>query len=186
MAQGYVALLDEVYRTGKPFSATGAKFTLREAAGDSLAQRYVDFIYQPMTSRNGVVTGILVQGVDVTARSASDHALALNRSRLEYATRLSGIGFWYCDLPFEELDWDERVKEHFFFAPQDRITIDDFYTRIHDEDRASTRDAIDASIQRRAPYDIVYRTVHPDTGEIKWIRALGGTVYADDGTPDPL
>ena len=136
-----------------------------------------------LPTRDGSVAGILVQGVDVTSRAATDRALAVNRARLDYATRLSGVGFWYCDLPFDYLEWDERVKEHFFFAPTDRITIDDFYARIHDEDRAPTRDAIDASINSGTPYDIVYRTVHPATGEIKWIRALGGTDYATDGTP---
>jgi signal transduction histidine kinase len=29
----------------------------------------------------------------------------------------------------------------------------------------------------------VYRTVHPADGRVKWIRALGGTDYAPDGTP---
>lgn len=102
---------------------------------------------------------------------------------LDYATRLSGVGFWYCDLPFDVLEWDDRVREHFFFPSGARITIDDFYGRIHPEDRAPTRHAIEASIASRRPYDIVYRTVHPDTGAIKWIRALGGTDYASDGTP---
>ena len=81
------------------------------------------------------------------------------------------------------LEWDARVKEHFFFGPEARITIDDFYARIHPEDRAPTRAAIDASVRSRAAYDIVYRTVHPETGAVKWIRALGGTDYASDGTP---
>src|SRR5580692_2848152 len=129
------------------------------------------------------MSGMLVQGVDVTSRALADRARALDRARLDYATRLSGIGFWYCDLPFDELQWDERVKDHFFFAPTARITIDDFFARIHEEDRAATRDAIDASIHNKTPYDIVCRTVHPATGELKWIRALGGTDYASDGTP---
>ncbi len=183
VAQGYVTLLDQVYRTGQPYSAVGARYAGHVAPDGSVDERYVDFVYQPMTDRGGAVTGILVQGVDVTARTTADQALAFNRSRLNYATRLSGIGFWYCDLPFDELDWDERVKEHFFFAPSARITIDDFYARIHDEDRAMTRDAIDAAIGNRTPYDIVYRTVHPTSGAVKWIRALGGADYADDGTP---
>src|SRR4029079_3637512 len=55
--------------------------------------------------------------------------------------------------------------------------------RIHEEDRTPTRHAIEASIRTGSPYDIVYRTVHPSTGEIQWIRALGGTDYAADGTP---
>ena len=181
--QGYVALLDDVYRTGNPFSALGAKFDMQAVPGGPIDERYVDFVYQPMTRGDGAVIGILVQGVDVTSRTRSDLALAQSRSRLDYATRLSGVGFWYCDLPFEELEWDERVKEHFFFPPAARITIDDFYARIHEEDRGPTRDAIDASIRNRTAYDIVYRTVHPDTGAIKWIRALGGTNYASDGTP---
>jgi signal transduction histidine kinase/ActR/RegA family two-component response regulator len=183
VAQGYLSLLDEVYRTGKPFSAFGAKYAVQASPDGPIDERFVDFVYQPMTDRDGSITGILVQGVDVTSKAETDNALALNRARLDYATRLSGVGFWYCDLPFDELQWDDRVKDHFFFAPTARITIDDFYARIHDEDRLRTREAIDASIRNRIPYDIVYRTVHPTTNATKWIRALGGTDYASDGTP---
>ena len=183
VAQGYLALLDEVYRTGKPFSAFEAKYTVYASPQGPAEERYIDFVYQPITDRDGAVSGILVQGVDVTSRAAAQRALTLDRARLDYAIQLSGVGFWYCDLPFDELQWDDRVKEHFFFAPTDRITIDGFYARIHPEDRAQTRDAIDTSIGNRTPYDIVYRTVHPTTGAVKWIRALGGTDYASDGTP---
>ncbi len=183
VTQGYLTLLDEVYRTGKPYSAHGAKITLQVSPGAPPDERYVDFVYQPMTDKNGAVNGILVQGVDVTARAAADRALAFNRARLDYATRLSGVGFWYCDLPFDYLEWDERVKEHFFFPPDARVTIDDFYARIHEDDRAPTRAAIEASIRDKGAYDIVYRTTHPTTGEVKWIRALGGTDYAADGMP---
>ena len=182
-AQGYIALLDEVFRTGKPFSASGSKYALQVSPEGPIDERYLDFVYQPITDNDGSISGILVQGVDVTARTLADRALALDRARLDYATRLSGVGFWYCDLPFDVLEWDERVKEHFFFEPSARITIEDFYARIHEEDRTLTRDAIDASIRNRTPYDIVYRTVHPTTGAMKWIRALGGTDYESDGTP---
>jgi PAS domain S-box-containing protein len=136
----------------------------------------------PLTTATGGFMQLAVTR-DVTSRAAAERALALNRARLNYATRLSGVGFWYCDLPFDELEWDERVKEHFFFAPTARITIDDFYARIHEADRTPTRDAMSASIRNRTPYDIVYRTVHPISGAVKWIRALGGTDYAADGTP---
>jgi signal transduction histidine kinase len=183
VTQGYVALLDEVYRTGKPYSALGAKFVYQASPGGPPQERFVDFVYQPMTDRSGAIVGILVQGVDVTERALANRALEVSRARLDYATRLSGVGFWYCDLPFDFLEWDDRVKEHFFFPPSARVTIDDFYARIHAEDRAPTRDAIEASIRNKTPYDIVYRTVHPETREIKWIRALGGTDYGPDGTP---
>ncbi|MET0356931.1 MAG: ATP-binding protein, partial [Cellvibrio sp.] len=117
------------------------------------------------------------------ARSELDRAFAFNQARLEYASRLSRVGFWYCDLPFDVLEWDEQVKDHFFLEPTAKVTIEDFYERIHPEDREKTRSAIAASIESRSAYDIVYRTKHPSTGKVKWIRALGGADYASDGKP---
>ncbi len=118
---------------------------------------------------------------DVTERAASDRALADSRARLDYAVRLSGVGFWYCDLPFDELIWDANVRKHFFVAADARVTLDTFYARIHPDDRAPTRAAIDAATARGEPYDIVYRTVGPATAEVKWIRALGGCAMDHDG-----
>jgi signal transduction histidine kinase/CheY-like chemotaxis protein len=110
-------------------------------------------------------------------------SLGESRARLEYAVRLSGVGFWYCDLPFDELMWDDRVKEHFWLSPGARVTIDTFYDRLHPDDRAPTRAAIETSIANHTPYDVDYRTVDPATGAVRWVRALGGTAYGLDGTP---
>nr|WP_293180723.1 PAS domain S-box protein [Nannocystis sp.] len=120
---------------------------------------------------------------DITRRAADERALADNRARLDYAVRLSGVGFWYCDLPFDELIWDDRTKEHFWFPPEIRVTLDVFYERIHPDDREPTRQAIAKSIRSGVPYDVDYRTLDPVTGGFKWVRALGGTSYGPDGTP---
>jgi signal transduction histidine kinase/CheY-like chemotaxis protein len=93
------------------------------------------------------------------------------------------VGFWYCDLPFAELTWDARVKQHFSLPTDARVTIETFFDRMHPDDREATRAAIDASIRDRVAYDMVYRTVDPTSGEVKWIRALGGAAYAADGAP---
>jgi PAS domain S-box-containing protein len=118
---------------------------------------------------------------DVTERVRSERALARSRARLDYAVRLSGIGFWYCDLPFDELAWDASVRQHFFVGPDERVTIDTFYDRIHPDDRDATRAAIDAATRDGTPYDVVYRTVNPASAQVKWIRALGGTTFDADG-----
>jgi PAS domain S-box-containing protein len=120
---------------------------------------------------------------DRIARDTLDKELKINRGRLEYASRISHVGFWYCDLPFDVLEWDTQVKNHFFMEPTATVTIEDFYDRIHPEDRERTRLAIAESISSRDAYDIIYRTVHPMTNEVKWIRALGGTDYDADGSP---
>jgi signal transduction histidine kinase/CheY-like chemotaxis protein len=75
VAQGYLALLDEVYRSGKAHSATGAKYSVQATPGGAIDERYVDFVYQPITDQSGAITGILVQGVDTTDRTLADQAI---------------------------------------------------------------------------------------------------------------
>ena len=97
------------------------------------------------------------------------------------------VGLWYCDLPFDVLEWDATVKHHFWLSPDAVVTIDTFYERLHADDRQRTRDAIEHSIADRSPYDIEYRTVAPPSdpaaGQERWVRAIGYTAYDETGQP---
>lgn len=116
-------------------------------------------------------------------RVRAEAALQLSEERSAFVRRSSGVGFWYCDLPFDVLQWDELVKHHFHLPPDAVVTIQTFYDRILPEDREPTRRAIEQSIEGRTHYNTEYRTVHPTTGAIKWVRAIGRTFYQADGTP---
>ncbi len=110
-------------------------------------------------------------------------ALRRSEERSAFVRRSSGIGIWYCDLPFDVLQWDDLVKAHFHLPPGASVTIQTFYDRLHPDDREPTRLAMERSIETATPYNIDYRTVNPDTGAITWVRAIGRTFYAEDGTP---
>ena len=78
VAQGYLDLLDSVYRSGKPFSSVAAKYEAQTTPDGPVDQRFVDFVYQPMTDAAGAVTGIFVEGYDVTERVRAEiHRRAL-------------------------------------------------------------------------------------------------------------
>ena len=66
--QGFVALMDGVFKGGKAFAAFGQKVHLHREPGAPAQERYVDFVYQPLTDSTGAVTGIFTEGVDVTER----------------------------------------------------------------------------------------------------------------------
>lgn len=180
--QGYVDLLDRVFRTGEPFVGQGLRFTLEKSDGLPEEERYVDFVYQPLREANGSISGILVFGVDLTYRIQADTALKEQRDRFEFATDAAQIGYWFCDLPFDQLNWDLRVKEHFWLPPDAKVDIRLFYDLLHPDDRERTRHAIETSIRQHTPYDVEYRTVAPD-GRCKWIHAFGRTAYDANGTP---
>lgn len=180
--QGYVDLLDRVFRTGEPFVGQGLRFTLEETDGLPSQDRCVDFVYQPLRESDGSISGILVFGVDLTHRIEADTALREQRDRFEFAADAAQIGYWFCDLPFDQLNWDARVKEHFWLPPEASVDIRLFYERLHPQDRDRTRKAIEDSIAGHTAYDVEYRTVSPE-GHYKWIHAIGRTAYDESGAP---
>jgi len=62
--QGFVDLLDEVYRTGEPHFGRENRIAISQ--DDRTDEVFVDFIYQPVRGADGAVEGILGMGVDVT------------------------------------------------------------------------------------------------------------------------
>lgn len=154
-----------------------------ELIGRRGGRRWMEASAVPLALGNQVDRAHLAIARDVTSRVEAETALAQSRARLDYAVELSGVGFWYCDLPFDELIWDGRVRAHFFLPSDARVTLDTFYAMLHPDDREGTRQAVERSIATRTPYDVVYRTLCPTTGDTKWIRAIGGTAYDDAGQP---
>ncbi len=80
--QGFVDLLDKVYASGKPYVATTAPFAMQPAPGAPISQRYLDFVYQPIKNASGEVTGIFVEGTDVTVRALAEQSLRNSEARL--------------------------------------------------------------------------------------------------------
>ena len=86
--QGFIELLDGVYRSGETFAASNRLVSL--VAPDaplnaSLIDRYVDFVYQPIQDAQGQVCGIFVSGSDVTEHHHAQRALSDNLQRLQAA-----------------------------------------------------------------------------------------------------
>ncbi len=82
--QGYVALLDEVFRTGKPYTGYGARFTPRPEPGEPEQERILDFVYQPLANADGEIIGIFIEGADVTRRHIAETALRELNESLEH------------------------------------------------------------------------------------------------------
>ncbi|HYH66203.1 MAG TPA: PAS domain-containing protein [Urbifossiella sp.] len=120
--------------------------------------------------------------MDVTARRRSEQEARVQRDRLDLVVNSVDVGLWYCDLPFDQLVWNAKVKEHFGLPADADVTMDTFYERLHPADRDRTREAIQRSIRDHTGYDIEYRTVGLD-GRERWVRAIGRTFYAPSGEP---
>jgi len=66
VSQGFLEKLDRVYWTSEPFIGRALPIQLQRLAHGELEQRYIDLVYQPILDGNQCVTGIFVQGHDVS------------------------------------------------------------------------------------------------------------------------
>ena len=64
--QRFFDLLDQVYASGEPFVGRRLPVLLQTQATGQTEQCYVDFVYQPIIDKAGKVSGIFVEGSDVT------------------------------------------------------------------------------------------------------------------------
>ncbi len=168
--QGFLELLDEVYRTGKPYSGREMKAKLNRTAGGPPRERYFNFVYQPIREVSGNVTGILVHGVDVTDQVAARNAIEVSEERLRLAQAAAQIGIW---------DWDghdtsklsAELHQIFGTDPDDPHHAEVWASRVHRDDWQSLQEQMQAGI-KSGSIEFEYRYHHPVNG-LRWFYGKG-------------
>ncbi len=74
--QGYIDILDQIFRTGEAYTATSARWAVDGPDGGPPVERLLDFVYQPITDSQGAVTGIFVEGFEVTSQARAQVHIA--------------------------------------------------------------------------------------------------------------
>jgi PAS domain S-box-containing protein len=89
-SQGFFELLDNVFKTGEPYEGREMRLMVQPQPGGALEERFVDFIYQPISEADGTVIGIFAHGVDITEQvSARKQAEEANRLKDEFLATVS-------------------------------------------------------------------------------------------------
>ncbi|MBW4090912.1 MAG: response regulator [Proteobacteria bacterium] len=180
--QGFIDLLDRVYAGGR-FVGEAVPMRLDPGSDGTPAASFVDFIYEPIAEADGTISGVFVEGYEVTDRVRAEQALRHSEEQLRLATEAAEVGLWDVDGVTGALYWPPRVNAMFGISPDRPVTMDDFYTGLHPEDREATTAAYEAAADpaRRALYDVEFRTVGKEDGVVRWVAAKGRGVFDDEG-----
>jgi PAS domain S-box-containing protein len=101
--QGYNELLDQVYATGVPYIAHGVPVRFQRTPGAGLEELILDFIFQPVTDAEGKITGVLIEGSDVTRQHRAQAELRRERDQSQHLLSSMKEGFAIVDR-----DWTIR------------------------------------------------------------------------------
>ena len=111
VAQGYIQVLDEILRTGKAYVGRAERVLLQRGTAGELEERFLDFILQPIVDSDGTISGVFIEGSDVTSAvnaatilKASEERLrqlANNIPHLAWMANPDGHIHWYNDRWYE-------------------------------------------------------------------------------------
>ena len=126
---------------------------------------------------------VLIGFYDITERREVEDALRHSETSLANAQRIAHLGNWEWDIRTNELTWSDEIYRIFGLAPQQfAASYPAFMERVHPDDRAAVERAVQRAVEKRQPYDVQHRIVHPDGGE-RFVHEQGEVSRAPDGTP---
>ncbi len=185
--QQYPALLQQVYETGRPFVGHALPVRLQRRSGEAVEDRFVDFVYQPLRDAGGVVSGVFIQGNDVTERKANEDELRGATARIHALMAAAEIGGWVWFLKEDRFVPDSNIARLYGLAPDDPRTRQSrfYFDQIHPDDTEAVRHA-NRTAMASGRLDVPeFRIVLPD-GSTRWVTGRGRVQFDTDGTPAVL
>ena len=166
--QDFTQLLDRVYETGQAYTTHGSRIRIDRKGGQAEEERYLDLVYQPIREADGAISGIIVQGVDVTASKVAAAALAEKEADLRWTLALSPHIPWTADPVGGLVEVGERWTL-LTGRTREQSLGEGWMESAHAEDVALVRRRWHESLASGEVYDVEYR-LRLQIGTFRWAR----------------
>ena len=177
-AQGFLALLDQVYASGQPHSGAETELWLLGADGVS-RQHYLDFVFQPVRDESGTVIGIFVQGNDVSERVRAQGAMRESEARFRTFAQAMPAHVWAADAR-GQLNWfNDKIFDYSGYRYEDLLG-DAWGRMIHPGDLHALRTRWTESVATGMLFEAEARLRRAD-GSYRWHLNRALPLRADDG-----
>ncbi|WP_338665511.1 PAS domain-containing protein [Pararoseomonas sp. SCSIO 73927] len=178
VGQGFVELLDRVRESREPFVGRGYPVRLVQSVGGEPEERFIDFIFQPILEE-GAVTGVFVQGHDVTETKRAEDALRESEGRFRLVADSAPVKLWMSG-PDGTFAYLNRAHRIFWGLPEEAVAGFDWFEMVHPEDRAAFRAAHDLSLRDRTGFTAITRFRRHD-GAWRTLRTEAQPRFTPDG-----
>jgi len=178
--QGLIAILDEVYASGKAYAAGARPVWLAQADG-MRHLHYLDFVCQPLRREDGAVFGIFMQGSDVTGRVHAEAGLRESEAKFRTFAQAMPHQVWTA-APDGKLDWFNEHVYAYTGLDHARLAGSAWTEAVHRDDLAAATTRWAIAVASGNAYDAEFRLRGAD-GVYRWHIARALALRGEDGRP---
>src|SRR5215472_6230058 len=159
------------------------EYRLRRYDGE---YRWVLDVGVPRFNQDHTFAGYIGSCIDITDSKLAQQNLSQANERLYLAMEAGRIGGWEWDIKSGRTLWFGHADELMGMATGEHArSIKEFWGRVHPEDRARIRGALESAERDNTDFNEEFREVWPD-GVVHWLRSQGKYFYAANGEPERM
>ncbi|MDP3467951.1 MAG: PAS domain S-box protein [Daejeonella sp.] len=156
--QGFICILDKVYKTGETFSAN--EMLVKLDIGGKLRDKYLNFSYQAHRDNNQEIDGIFFFAVDVTEQVLSRKRIEVSELRLKESQRIAHLGSWEIDMKSQTHTWSDEIYKLLGVERAEVIpTQEAFLSFIHPDDLEYVTNEMEHALKSHADYSFDFRFI---------------------------
>ncbi|WP_132537444.1 PAS domain-containing protein [Rhizobium sp. PP-F2F-G48] len=179
--QQVLKLFDRVYATGEALTGRGELIRLKRFAGEAEEDFYLNFVIQPIRDLQGRITGLFIEGHDVTDLKRAELALRQRELQLQLALSSAEMGVWEAVIvDGRVVATSEDARASFLLGRQstERPSFETFVAHVHPDDRPSLDRSVEKALDPlgEGHLDVEYRVLSGEDRPERWIHARAQVV----------
>ncbi|MDP1627769.1 PAS domain S-box protein [Parvibaculum sp.] len=177
--QGFLSLLDRVRETEEPYIGRNIRVMLKREPGLPAVERYLDFVFHPVTAARSDTRGIFVQGHDVTERRLAEIALKESEERFRLVAESSPVMLWMGDETGKCIYLNDAQRK-FWNVKMEDIPDFDWSRTVHPDDREALHAPFSAAMEAHTAFSVEVRFRRAD-GEYRAVRTNAQPRFGPQG-----
>ena len=190
--QVFPELLMQVYTTGEHFVTNEIKCILNRNGKEE--ECYFNLVYQPYRDVDETITGITLLATEITEYVLAKKQIEKKEEEqkqlarhFKLATDSAKVGVWSFDIAALTLEWSNVHKKMWGYNEHiENLTYEDWHKVIVAEDKEIAFQKIEESKENHSVYEVDYRIIRADDGQMVWIKSTGHYHYDEFGVAHTL
>lgn len=179
--QGFIRLLDQVYKTGESYIGREVEFEITGSTGIPI-KGYINFMYQAYKNEHGLVEGVFFLAVDITEQVLARKKIEESEARFRVFFEQASVGVANIDINGKFIRVNDKFCKMFGYTHDDfsKMTLLEL---THPEDLADSKLNLEKLIKGEIKTLQITKRRYRKDGTMIWVKVFVSAIFGQDKRP---